>query len=216
MLFPELQNQRSILIDLNLEAERWLATRSAPIPNPLLDPKTCQQFVDDCHRRLGVDYSYGGWMEDRSTLWRGSYLDADQRYIHLGVDFNVPAGTKIAVERSCTVVRIDSDYPDKYGWGTRVIVHEPDAKFVMLFAHLDQKLEVKIGETLQPGSILAKVGKPPYNGDWFPHLHVQIVDLDHYHELLKNDLRDLDGYGHARDLELLKRIFPNPVTFLHI
>ena len=104
MLFPELIGKRSTLIDLNLEAKKWLASRSTESVNPLLDPTICQNFVVECHQKLGIDFSYGGWLEDRSTLWRGSYLDQKRKYIHLGVDFNVPAGTQVAIERAATVI----------------------------------------------------------------------------------------------------------------
>ena len=216
MLFPDLSNQRSAVVDLNKEAQRWLAQQPAKSTNPLLDPATCQTFINDVHQRLNVDFSYGGWMEDRSTLWRGSYLDNDQRYIHLGVDFNVPAGTRVAIDRACTVLRIDNDYPDKYGWGTRVILQEPGAEAVLLFAHLDQKLNITIGDQLKAGIIFAKVGQPPYTGDWFPHLHVQMITADHYQKLLADDLRDLDGYAKNENMSELQQIFPNPVTVLRI
>ena len=216
MLFPELIGKRSTLIDLNLEAKKWLASRSTESVNPLLDPTICQNFVVECHQKLGIDFSYGGWLEDRSTLWRGSYLDQKRKYIHLGVDFNVPAGTQVAIERAATVIRIDNDYPDQHGWGTRVIVQEPNSDVVLLFAHLDQELHIVVDDQLAAGSIIAKVGIPPYNGDWFPHLHVQVIDAKHYAKLLDNDLRDLDGYGRFEDIELLKQLFPDPMRYVSL
>jgi murein DD-endopeptidase MepM/ murein hydrolase activator NlpD len=216
MLFPELYGKRSVSINLNLEAKAWMSLHSDRTSNPLLDPEACQAFVTACHRKYGVDFSYGGWLEDRSTLWQGSYLDQDQKYIHLGVDFNVPTGTRVTLDRAATVIRIDNDYPDKHGWGTRIIVQEPQADVVVLFAHLDQALNITVGDQLTAGSIIAKVGEPPFNGDWFPHLHTQIIKTFHYTELLKNDLRDLDGYGRAVDLEILKKQFSDPMRSLKL
>jgi len=216
MLFPNLKNKCSRYLNLDVEAQKWLAAHPSRDMNPLLDADTCQKFVEELNRGLGLDFSYGGYLEDRSTLWRGSYLDADERYIHLGVDFNVPAGTSVAVPRPCSVIRVDNDYPERHGWGTRVFLQEPGAEVVLLFAHLDQKIEVVVGDRLEAGSIPAKVGVPPYNGDWFPHLHVQVIEGRHYEKLLENDLRELDGYGRVQDIEVLKKNFRDPMGFLTI
>ena len=216
MLFPELKNLYSSLINLDHEARKWLVEHPSNGTNPLLEPTICQAFIDACHRNLGVDFSYGGYLENRSTLWRGSYLDQDQRYIHLGVDFNVPAGTSVAINQPATIIRIDNDYPEEHGWGTRVVIQEPGTNVVMLYAHLDQQLNVAVGDKLETGSIIGRVGLPPYNGDWFPHLHVQVIDLNHYHALLENSLQDLDGYGRPEELDSLKKLFPDPMKFVSI
>ncbi len=153
-------------------------------------------------------------MEDRNVLWNGSYLDLTQSYLHLGVDFNVPSGTEIALNTPATVLRIDDDYPDQHGWGTRIFVQENNSTAITLFAHLDQKLAVRVGEKIPTGGVLATVGLPPYNGNWFPHLHVQRIEVNHFKQLLRSDLRDLDGYGKKADLEQLKHLFPNPLPFI--
>ncbi|MCR4312177.1 MAG: peptidoglycan DD-metalloendopeptidase family protein [Candidatus Uhrbacteria bacterium] len=210
-LFPELINKQSVVINLDTEAQAWLAKQPPTKLNPLLDPVVCQTLIDECHRKYDVDFSYGGWMENRSTLWRGTYLDDDQRYIHLGVDVNVPAGTTVVADEVCTVIRIDNDYPDKHGWGTRVITKQPHEDVVRVFAHLDQRLNVRLGDELKAGAVVGTIGLPPFNGDWFPHLHIQMIDTHHYDDLLKNNLRDLDGYGRIQNIEFLRKTFPDPL-----
>lgn len=216
MLFPELDVTRFALVNLNDEAKEWLGQRSVAEVNPLLDPMVCQAFINDCHLRLGVDFSYGGWLEDRRVIWRGSYLDDDCRYIHLGVDFNVPAGTSIMSDKMYTVIRIDSDYPEEFGWGTRVFLQEPSADVIMIFAHLDPSPFLRVGIVIQPGDLLGSIGMAPSNGHWFSHLHVQVIDAEHYTKLLNNDLRDLDGYGRIEDIEALKGAFFDPMNYVSI
>src|SRR3989339_1541746 len=77
MLFPELKEKRFGYVNMNEAAKAWFAKYPEPIvsENPLLDPATCQAMMNEVHAELGIDVSYGGWLEDRSTLWRGSYLD---------------------------------------------------------------------------------------------------------------------------------------------
>lgn len=214
MIFPELQKKRFAKIDLNIEARRLMEENDCEQANPLLDSFVCKRFIEDCHRRFGVDFSYGGWMEDRSTLWRGSYLDDDKRYIHLGIDFNVPAGTAVAAVRSGTVIRIDNDYPEPYGWGNRVIVDDESTGCVLVFAHLRFPEKLRVGDLLHSGEVFANVGNSSENGGWFPHLHVQIIKREYFQYLLENDLRDLDGYGKNEDIELLRENYPDPMSYV--
>jgi hypothetical protein len=83
---------------VHLDATQELPARaSGAAVNPLLDPRVSQFMVDEFHRARGVDGSYGSYIEDRRYLLRGSYLSATGAYLHLGVDFNVPQGTRVAV-----------------------------------------------------------------------------------------------------------------------
>lgn len=216
MLFPELNRKDFALVNLNDEARNWLAGQSSSMTNPLLDSTVCQQFIDDYHQRAGTQFSFGGWLEDRSNFLLGSYLDKEQRYTHLGVDFNVPAGTRVAVNRSCKVIRIDDDFPEEHGWGVRVIVRDLASDSMIIYAHLDRRILVAVDDEIEPGTVIGFVGTPLHNGGWFPHLHVQVVDGGYYAELLKNDLRDLDGYGPSEDIGALKGVFFDPMNYVSI
>lgn len=211
-LFPGLGTLRFGPINLDREARRRLDELGTPPEerNPLLDPGTCLAFVRDCHRRYGLDASYGGWLEDRRALWRGSYLDEDHRYLHLGIDVNVPAGTSIALPRRSAVVRVDDDHPEPYGWGSRLILRPEGMETVLILAHLSPDIRIGPGDTLEAGELVGRVGDHPRNGGWFPHLHVQLVELRHFEILLANGLRDLDGYGLPEDGDRLAVQFPNP------
>lgn len=223
MLFPDLSKQRFGYLNLNEAAQRWVSQHniSANDRNPLLDPNVCQTMVDEVHRERGLDFSYGGWMEDRRDLWRGSYLDTHQTYIHLGVDFNVPAGTHVAAEYTAEVIRIDSDIPEEGGWGTRVILQpitnlKETSSDVLIYAHLDPEINCRIGDQLKRGDVFANVGQAPDNGGWFSHLHVQCVEIALFEQLLKNDLRDLDGYGAEKDIHELCRYFRDPFRWVSL
>lgn len=216
MIFPELQNKSFAKVNLDAEAEKWLAEQGAVADNPLLDPLVCEAFVGECHKRLGIDFSYGGYLEDRSHIWRGSYLDKDRKYVHLGIDFNVPQGTAVASVRPSTVIRIDDDYPEPHGWGNRVIVEDAESGIILIYAHLERPDKLRVGESLSAGQVFAQVGNRAINGGWFPHLHVQAVGPEHYRALLENDLRQLDGYGKGEDIEALRLNYPDPIAFTGI
>lgn len=215
-LFPALGPLRFGALNLDREARRWLDELGTPPEgrNPLLDPGVCLSFVRDCHRRYGLDASYGGWLEDRRALWRGSYLDEDGRYLHLGVDVNVPGGTRVALPRRSVTLRVDNDHPEPYGWGTRLIVRPDGMEAVLIFAHLSPDIRVVPGDILEAGEPIGRVGVPPRNGGWFPHLHVQLVALRHFETLLLDGLRYLDGYGRPEAADRLADLFPDPTPLI--
>lgn len=218
MIFPELQNKKTCQVNLNEEAKLWLAKQANTNgENPLLNPELCQDMVSAVHKKYDVDFSYGGWMEDRSFLWKGSYLEDSNAFIHLGVDLNVPAGTLVAIDFDAEVVRIDDDYPEEGGWGPRVIVRHESEPVYIVYAHLDRGILCKLGDKLKSGAAIAKVGAPPLNGNWFPHLHVQIVEADYFELLqLRNTLWELDGYGNQTEMAVFKERFRDPIQFVRL
>ena len=218
MLFPEFENKVSGYVNLDTEARQWMQQRSLPVdPNPLLDPDTCQQMVSDVHKKYSLDFSYGGWLEDRSFLWKGSYLDETGGYIHLGVDFNVPEYTKVAASFDAEVVRIDDDYPIEGGWGNRIIVKHAQLPLYFIYAHLDEENMCQVGDKLIKNQVFAKIGKTPFNGKWFPHLHLQTINAPFYEELLRtNALDSLDGYGAVTDIAKNAALFKDPLPFVEI
>ncbi len=211
-------------IDLDREAVRWLARRNlTPADgNPLLDPAVCQRLLEDFHRRHNVVWSYGGYLEDRRHVWRGSYLDRTESYVHLGIDFHVPQGTAVVTEFDADIALVENDPDTDGGWGERIFLRptpagaEPPARDVLLiYAHL-QNVAVNPGAHVRPGMVLAEVGGPPLNGNWAPHLHVQAIQRAMFEDILLNRFSELDGYGPRDRLEELRRQFPDPLDFVRV
>ncbi len=206
---------------VNLEAEA-LALRAAHPdrlpgegPNPMLSVEFFQSFLAGVHRRMGVAWSYGGWMEDRRFLWRGSYMEGTGGFTHLGVDFHVARGNPVGAVPG-RVVLVDDDGDQDGGWGCRVFLR-PDSRaigdVVLIYAHL-QNPACQPGRRTKAGEVLAEVGGPPWNGNWAPHLHVQAVAWPLFEELLRDRFQELDGYGPLPELERLKRDYPDPLPLL--
>lgn len=150
--------------------------------------------------------TYGGWAEDRKDIWKGTYMDEKQNYIHLGIDINVPAGTPIKCPFDAVVLSVFSDLDTHIGWGGRLILAlrtdvEMKLPFLVL-GHLDPKgiIDTAFKKYFNKGEILGQVGTWPKNGNTFQHLHVQAIKIK---------TRDFDGYGFIRDLANN----PNPFEF---
>ena len=179
----------------------------------LLNPNVCQKFVSDVHAELGVTASYGGWLENRRTLWKGSYMEEKNLYIHVGVDFNVPWGTRVLAPFDGEVLRVDDDSPEQHGWGPRLFLRPHDPNIVLIFAHLSG-IKAEAGERISAGMELASVGPSVANGGWYPHLHAQAMTAHAYEEHIQTNFKELDGYTSKARLKGDLRRFRDPLPIL--
>ena len=72
--------------------------------------------MDGLTARAGAEFSWGGWLEDRAHLWRGSYLPPGGA-VHIGIDINAPAGTRVLSPLEGEVVHAVPDSELGGGWG---------------------------------------------------------------------------------------------------
>ena len=222
MILANLKGKRGGYFNLNLRAQRRLPAivgyYQSPKQSPFLKPRACQEeLIDPAHQELELDYSWGGWIEDRSTVWRGCYMQAGNKYIHLGYDFNAPVGTLVAVDMHCKVISIYSDTPEEHGWGTRVIVRLLDEPMYLIYARVDllSPAEKLLGTKLKPGDVFGTIAPPERNGGWYSHLHLQGMSPEGY-ELFKAVPESLDGYGKIGEEAKLARLYPDPMRYIRI
>lgn len=184
--------------------------------NRWLDPEYAWKKICDYHERAGIAWSYGGYLERRSTLWKGvTYLEERDTFLHLGIDFNVPPGTPIALTRPGIVEHIDNDFPDEYGWGPRVIIRLKNDPLYLIFAHLDEKIVCRPQQELRSNDLIGTVGRAPFNGGWFSHFHAQAMTL-RTREYYRPRPSALDGYGKISEQAALARMFPDPLPYLRV
>lgn len=144
----------------------------------------------------------------------GAECTAERRTVHLGVDLFVPAGTPLFTPLPAKVhcVAVNEGAKD---YGPLVILgHETDQglPFFSLYGHLDPEVAGRLtpGQVLAAGSLLARTGAPPVNGDWPPHPHVQWI-LDP----LELDER-FPGVAYASQREVWKALSPDPGPLLGV
>lgn len=201
--------------------DRWAYNLSnelekSTIKSTFLSHTRKERLSENAKRILNADYLYGGWMEDRSYIWRGSYMEPS-KFLHLGNDFVVPVGTEVAATRPCKVLQIYCDTPEEAGWGTRILVKIVDPSYTepdmhLVYGHLSfGRNTLTVGDNLYPGQIIGYTGGPPENGGWSSHLHLQCVrgDVTRYLE----DPVSLDGYGELSQIEMLSDLFPDSIRF---
>ena len=143
-------------------------------------------------------------------------MEPAQKWIHVGVDVVVPPGTRVAATWNGNVVHIDDDSPEIGGWGPRVLIQSEDEQhMIVIYAHLGE-IFCKQGDRLKPGDVFATIGAPPFNGYWFPHLHIQAVNRKKYRRDWKSIVHAVDGYEHESLLLQLSEWFPDPMRFLRL
>ncbi len=202
LLFPELiltvaatADQKWIPVNLD-EAYR---KRSGP-PLDMTNPDDQQRLVKEVS---GDKLSYGGFLEDRSAIWKG--FESGR---HLGVDFNnLQPGEAVGSLVTGTVTHVIKDDTKQNGWGTRVIVLT-DVDTYLLYGHLTNP-RVAVGDKVVPIQILGEIAPPETNGGWFPHLHLQYMDkrllkVPPDHVNLGYEDKENQGAGMMDPLDLIK------------
>lgn len=204
---PDLSEGKTLNLNLDTEARKWARnhpqffnnqdpSNGPSEDNPLSNAAFCQSFIDEIHREYDISWSWGGYREDRSFLWESTYLRETQGFIHLGIDVNAPAGTRVACPLESRVLRVDNDHPLNWGWGPRLFLEPQKAsQQVLIIAHLEDIL-VKPDDIIPAGKIVAAIGRPPFNGNWIPHIHLQVISKKYFLEV-KDNLDQLDGYARA-------------------
>jgi murein DD-endopeptidase MepM/ murein hydrolase activator NlpD len=214
-IFPMLEDGATAgFLNLN---DCAVKARYQPTISQFLTPSLTDRLLDFAHKKLGIRYSLGGYLEDRRDLWRGSYMQPEEA-VHLGIDINMPAGTPVCITRPATVVRTVHDPEQNGGWGG-VIMFELDQPIGtishFLYAHLSkQGIQVKVGDKIAPKAVVGYIGQSHENGGWYEHTHVQAFTAEAW-ALFKGELKNFDGYTRDPDAAV-HPYFPNPMPLLNL
>jgi murein DD-endopeptidase MepM/ murein hydrolase activator NlpD len=121
----------------------------------------------------------GGYFEPRVLYSRSEHFGGEEaRSLHLGVDVWMPAGTGVYAPMDAII----HSFADNKGFGnygpTLVLESKLDGlPLYLLLGHLsraDMPHWVK-GASVKAGDHVGTLGPFPENGDWPPHVHVQLM-----------------------------------------
>ncbi len=162
--------------------------------------------------RAGARVGVGRYGEARAfyagELFGSGRPTDERRTIHLGLDLFVDPGHAVLAPIEGQVALL-ADNAAKGDYGPLVILrHATDdgAPFFTLYGHLsgDTLARLRVGQRIERGESFARVGAPPGNGDWPPHLHFQVI-VD-----LLGLGRDFPGVAYASQRELWQALSPDP------
>ena len=188
------------------------------------DPKNLE--TEELTRRIfgamaeaGAAFGVGRYAETRgiylSPLFApGGRATDERRTVHLGVDLFVEVAMVVRAPLAGVVhVLANNRAPQDYG-PLVILRHEAaDATpFYTLYGHLSQDTlaGLAVGQRVEKGQAIAKVGAPPSNGDWPPHLHFQLI-LD----LLEQDAK-FPGVALPARRRVFEALSPDPNLLLRI
>lgn len=138
-------------------------------------------------RAAGAVAAIGGYDEARpvyaSEAYRHRGDERDEwRTVHIGLDIFLPAGTPVFAPLD-GVVHSFADNAAPFDYGPCIVLEhrvEDDQgplRFHTLYGHLSRESLVALapGAVVRRGDRLATLGDFPVNGNWPPHLHLQLV-----------------------------------------
>jgi 4-aminobutyrate aminotransferase-like enzyme/Ser/Thr protein kinase RdoA (MazF antagonist) len=204
---------KAVVFDLSVGSPE-IESPAAAADTPALTAKILARM-----REAGAPAAIGRYDEARlvyqSDAFRSSSGENPEwRTVHLGVDVFVPPGSAVFAPLPG---RIHSfrDNKARLDYGPTVILeHEAEGAppFFTLYGHLtaDSLAGLSPGMPVAKGQTIGRVGQPPGNGDWPPHLHFQIVT-----DLLEKE-GDFPGVASASQRRVWRSLSPDPSLMLGV
>ena len=201
-------DDRAIVLDLSKGAELF----GTPVAG--LDVTELGRLIDRAMDEAATGFAFGRWAEPRELYTSDNFAcegSAETRTIHLGVDVFCKPGTPVCTPLGGQVVHLANNAAE-LDYGPVVIVRHGDAAsehFFTLYGHLslDTLERLEIGQTVAAGDEIARVGEPPGNGNWPPHLHFQVIE-----DLLDRGA-EFPGVAAASDQDYWLNLSPSPARY---
>lgn len=181
-----------------------------------LDVDSLAALVDRAMADAGTEFAFGRYGERRDLYHTENFAGGDQktgerRDVHMGIDLFCRAGTDVCSPLD-GVVEIVANNTAELDYGPMLMVRHRignGASFFILYGHLSLSSVrgVNVGDRPSAGDKIAEVGTPPENGNWPPHLHIQVIC-----DLL--DLgTDFPGVTCKSQLGMWLSLSPSPAVF---
>ena len=177
--------------------------------------KAWEIYINNYLENSDKKVAYGGYLEHRNLYERSAYFSSqteeNQRNIHLGLDLWCPAETDI-LSAFDGVVHSFKDNTNFGDYGPTIILEHTleKYKFYTLYGHLSRASieNIKVGQNVKQGDVIAQLGEANVNGDYAPHLHFQII------KDLQGKIGDYPGVCSAKDLEFYTQNTIDPKLIL--
>jgi murein DD-endopeptidase MepM/ murein hydrolase activator NlpD len=112
----------------------------------------------------------GAYRQRRSTYGAAQGL-------HFGVDFGAPCGTDVVASADGVVFASDAM---SFGAAPHnLMIDHPDLGYATFYGHLNERPDLRPGQPVTRGQVVAQTGDPGVTCRSRPHLHYEIRDLRH-------------------------------------
>ena len=180
-------------------------------------PSEVDRRVQRVLAQHGAIVGAGGYDEARVMYeWTGEPESSERRTIHMGLDLSMPAGSPLYAPLDGVVHGFEfANRHHDYG-PVIVLRHKTTGAqpvdFFTLYGHLteDSLVGLQVGQVMSRGTEFARIGSAPTNGDWWQHVHVQLI----------TDMLDVpcnvDGAVKASQRAVWRSLCPDPNLLLGI
>ena len=148
----------------------------------LLDTPKFTAYINNLLKSAGARYAIGGYGEKRAVYSRSALFGDDKaepRRIHLGIDIWGKPYTNVRAPLEGIIHSFaDNNNFGDYG-ATLILSHvQNDRTFYTLYGHLSLNSIKNLheGESVSAGDVIGEFGIPSENGNWPPHLHLQVIN----------------------------------------
>jgi 4-aminobutyrate aminotransferase-like enzyme/Ser/Thr protein kinase RdoA (MazF antagonist) len=195
--------------------------------SPLVSSDPAENGAEPLARRVfaamagaGAAIGAGGYDEARviyaAPAFGGGAPTDERRTVHIGLDLTLPPGAPLFAPFD-GVVHGFEDARARLDYGPIIVLRHDIAgdeplTFFTLYGHLTRaSLDgLFVGRRILAGERFAAVGPPSENGDWWPHVHVQVI----------TDMLDVpcnfDGVAPASQRSTWLALCPDPNLLLRI
>lgn len=199
---------RAIVLDLSTGA-RLCGEKLTGLDTPALGDLINRAMAD-----AGTGFAFGRYAEPRELYSSENFVSAgsvERRTIHMGIDLFCAAGTPVHAPDRGQVAYVTNRLGELDYGPMLILRHATDAgnDLFTLYGHLslDTLANLMVGQTVRAGERIARVGAPPTNGNWPPHLHFQVIK-----DLL--DLgADFPGVALKSEREYWLSLSPSPAEY---
>ncbi len=172
-----------------------------------------EDFIEKYLLENDAKVAFGGYNEVRSLYNKNSHFNAENRNIHLGIDFWIKAGTPVLAALDGIVHSFEFN-AGLGNYGPTIILEHifENQKFHTLYGHLaEESIEnIEIGTLFKKGQRLAILGDSSVNGGYAPHLHFQII------KNIEDKFGDYAGVCSTKNLDYYLENCPDPNLLLKI
>lgn len=206
----DFKNDPLLLLDLGVASPYFIDPKESQ--NTELMSTTIDRALEDaaCVAGIGPYGEYRLLYDDPAFVDYGGH----PRTQHLGIDIFMPAGSSVYAPIAGTV-HSSANHNQRLDYGGCIILQhkipQTDMVFYTLYGHLSPaSLVAKVGDIVSAGEKIAALGDAQENGQWPPHLHVEIIT-----DLL-DQTDNFAGAGSAAYQQVWRSLCPDPNLLLAI
>lgn len=206
-------------VDLNAAPMGSLSVENATCPQdpfdlPLAEAATIGHEFDDNGRVWLGYYNEPRLIYTAPAFRRGPWKASNRRSVHLAIDAFAPAQTALHAPLDGVVHTLENrtDHLD-YG-GVVILRHatpQGDA-FFTLYGHLNPEIcqRLQVGQRIDRGALLARMGDVSQSGGWAPHVHFQLALT------IEGMGLDWPGVADPDEMYLWGAVCPNPAALMNL